>query len=305
MGKATNLVSETGAPVHKYHRRLVGLLFVAPFGLLFLFVFIIPIFYAIYMSLFQQKLIGGASFVGMINYLDVLKDTQFWDGARRVIVFTLAQVPIMLVLALILALAIDSRRMHGTNAVRVMTFLPYAVPAVVSTMMWGYMLGIRYGLFRDFNELIHTGFDPFSPKAVLVSIGVMVTWAFTGYNMLIFYSSLTAIPQDLYEAATIDGAGDLRIIWNIKLPALRNSVSVTVIFSIIGTFQLFNEPKILSSMTPGTGITSYFTPNMYAYTLAFNGSQQNYAAALAIIMAVITISIAYVVQLHGMKDTLK
>ncbi|HLT68352.1 MAG TPA: sugar ABC transporter permease, partial [Microbacterium sp.] len=147
-----------------------------------------------------------------------------------------------------------------------------------------------------------TRFDPFAPETTMASIGIMVTWGFTGYNMLIFYAALRAIPRELYEAAAIDGATEMQVVRNIKLPALRGSLTVTVIFSIIGTFQLFNEPNILSSLVSNSGITSYYTPNLYAYTLAFTGSQQGYAAALALVMAAFTIVIAYIVQIRGMKN---
>ena len=132
-----------------------------------------------------------------------------------------------------------------------------------------------------------------------------MTWEFTGYNMLIFYSSLSTIPHSLYEAASIDGASEWQIIKSIKLPELKGSLAITVIFSIIGSFQLFNEPSILQNMVPGNSITTYYTPNMYAYNLSFAGNQSNYAAALAITMAVITMAIAYAVQLNSMKEQMK
>ena len=132
----------------------------------------------------------------------------------------------------------------------------------------------------------------------------MATWIYAGYNMLIFYSSLKSVSSDLYEAAQIDGANGMKIVWYIKMPALRGSLVVTIIFSIIGSFQLFNEPQILSKMVSNSGITNYYTPNMYVYNLAFTGSQQGYAAALAIVMAVITIVIAYIVQIRGLRDTM-
>ncbi|PST45389.1 ABC transporter permease, partial [Bifidobacterium callitrichos] len=91
--------------------------------------------------------------------------------------------------------------------------------------------------------------------------GNIVTWEFTGYNMLIFYSSLSTIPHSLYEAASIDGASEWQIVKSIKLPELRGSLAITVIFSIIGSFQLFNEPSILQNMVPGNAITTYYTPN--------------------------------------------
>ncbi len=168
--------------------------------------------------------------------------------------------------------------------------------------MWGFMLGIRYGLIGSLNKAAGTSFNPFAPETTMISIGIIVTWGFTGYNMLIFYASLRAVPRETYEAAAIDGANEFQVIRYIKLPALRGSLSITIIFSIIGTFQLFNEPNILATLVSNSGITSYYTPNMYAYNLAFTGSQQGYAAALALVMAAFTIVIAYAVQIKGMKN---
>lgn len=283
-------------------RRKAGLFFIAPFSVLFLFVFIIPICYSAYISLFQDKLIGGKVFIGLANYVKLFNDPQFYDGATRVVVFTAIQVPIMLLSAIALALAIDSLKLHGIKFFRIIVFLPYAVPAIVSTLMWGFMLGIRYGLIGSLNKAAGTSFNPFAPETTMISIGVMVTWGFTGYNMLIFYAALRAVPREIYEAAAIDGANEFQVIRHIKLPALRGSLSITIIFSIIGTFQLFNEPNILATLVSNSGITSYYTPNMYAYSLAFTGSQQGYAAALALVMAAFTIVIAYAVQIRGMKN---
>ena len=117
---------------------------------------------------------------------------------------------------------------------------------------------------------------------------------------------LTGLPDGgHYEAASIDGASEWQIVKSIKLPELRGSLAITVIFSIIGSFQLFNEPSILQNMVPGNAITTYYTPNMYAYNLSFSGNQSNYAAALAIVMAVITMAIAYIVQLNSLKEQMK
>ncbi|MFF1828319.1 carbohydrate ABC transporter permease [Paenarthrobacter sp. NPDC058040] len=285
-------------------RRKAGLFFIAPFGVLFLFVFIIPICYSAYTSLFQNKLIGGKVFIGLDNYVKLFQDSQFYDGAIRVVLFTAIQVPVMLFCAIALALALDSLKLHGARFFRIVVFLPYAIPAIVSILMWGFMLGIKYGLLGSLNQATGTSFNPFAPETTMASIGIMVTWGFTGYNMLIFYAALRAVPRELYEAAAIDGATEWQIVRHIKLPALRSSLVVTVIFSIIGTFQLFNEPNILATLVSNSGITSYYTPNMYAYSLAFNGSQQGYAAALALVMAVFTIAIAYIVQIKGMKNVL-
>jgi len=282
-------------------RSLVGLGFIGPFLAVFALVFLAPIGYAIYLSLYRNRLIGGNSFVGLDNYTQALQDSQFWSALGRVALFLAVQVPIMLFLALLVALAIDSGRLYGKSFFRVTIFMPYAVPAVVATLMWGFMYGTNFGLIGNINDALGVTLpDPLSPDLVLASIGNIVTWEFVGYNMLIFYSALRVVPASLYEAAEIDGASQYRIIRAIKLPAIRGALVIATIFSVIGSFQLFNEPAILQNLAPNA-ITTYFTPNLYAYSLSFSGQQFNYSAAVAIVMAVVTMVIAYVVQLRGMR----
>ncbi|TYL52808.1 carbohydrate ABC transporter permease [Agromyces mariniharenae] len=278
-----------------------GLAFTAPFLIVFLLVFIAPVAYSAYLSLFREQLVGGNAFVGFENYLELFTDPQFWEGFGRVALFLLVQVPIMLGLALVAALAIDSARLHASGFFRIVIFLPYAVPAVVAVLMWGFIYGDNFGLAANINDWLGSDvLTPFAREWILVSIGNIVTWEFVGYNMLIFYSALRVIPTDLYEAAELDGAGPIRVVTGIKLPALRGAIVIATIFSIIGSFQLFNEPNILRTLAPNI-ITTYFTPNMYAYNLSFNGQQYNYSATVAIVMGVITAVIAYVVQLRGSR----
>jgi multiple sugar transport system permease protein len=269
---------------------------VGPFLVVFLFALVAPVVYAVYLSLYQNRLIGGNRFAGLANYRQALTDGQFWSGFGRVGLFLAIQVPVMLILALVVALALDSARLYWSPLFRLGIFLPYAVPAVVAALLWGFMYGTQFGLVGDLDRVVHASLpDPFSNALVLPAIGNVVTWEFAGYNMLIFYSALRVIPGELYEAAELDHASSWRVVWHIKLPALRPAVLVAVIFSIIGSFQLFNEPNILKLVSPDT-ISSYFTPNMYAYYLSFAGQEYNYSATIAVVMGVITMLVAYVVQ---------
>ncbi|SFW70160.1 carbohydrate ABC transporter permease [Amycolatopsis australiensis] len=279
-----------------------GWLFVAPFMLVFALTFVAPVGYAFVLSLFRdQAFFGGTVFVGADNYAQVLADPKFWEAFRRVLLFLAVQVPIMLVLALIAALAIDSARLHAAGFFRIVIFLPYAVPAVVAALMWGFIYGDHFGLAADLNHLLGTdAVRPLSQNWLLASIGNVVTWEFVGYNMLIFYSALKVIPKELFEAAAIDGAGAFRTVFSIKLPAIRGAIVIATIFSIIGSFQLFNEPNIMRNLVPNV-IGTFYTPNMYAYNLSFAGQQYNYSATVAIVMGVITAVIAYVVQLRGTR----
>jgi multiple sugar transport system permease protein len=282
-------------------RSWAGWWFIGPFMAVFALVFLAPIAYSIYLSVFRNQLIGGTAFVGLDNYARALGDAQFWSALGRVSLFLAVQVPVMLFIALVVALALDSGRLYGRSFFRISIFLPYAVPAVVATLMWGFMYGTRFGLVGNINQAFGLNLpSPLSSELVLASIGNIVTWEFIGYNMLIFYSALTVIPKSLYEAAEIDGAGQLRVITAIKLPAIRGAIVVASIFSVIGSFQLFNEPSILKSLSPNT-ISTYFTPNLYAFSLSFSGQQYNYSATVAIIMGLITMAIAYAVQVRGMR----
>jgi multiple sugar transport system permease protein len=297
-------VPQLAAPgaVKTRRRNWAGWQFVGPFMIVFALVFLAPIAYAIYLSLYRNRLIGGNAFVGLDNYQKVLHDPQFWSAFGRVALFLAVQVPIMLFLALLVALAIDSGRLYGAGFFRVTIFLPYAVPAVVAALMWGFIYGARFGLIGNLSDFLHVQLpDPLKPSLILASIGNITTWEFVGYNMLIFYSALRVVPKSLYESAEIDGAGQFRIIRAIKLPQIRGALVIATIFSVIGSFQLFNEPSILKDLAPNA-ITTYFTPNFYAYSLTFSGQEFNYSAAVAVVMAVLTMIVAYVVQLRGMRE---
>ncbi|MGQ4353557.1 carbohydrate ABC transporter permease [Streptomyces drozdowiczii] len=288
-------------PAPRDRRSWAGWAFIGPFVGVFALVFLAPIAYSVYLSLFRDRLIGGTSFVGLDNYRQALSDPVFWAATGRVSLFLCVQVPVMLGLALLVALALDSGRLYGRSFFRISVFLPYAVPAVVATLMWGFMYGTRFGLVGDINSALGVSLpDPLSPGLVLASIGNIVTWEFTGYNMLIFYSALRVVPHSLYEAAEIDGAGQFRVITAIKLPALRGALVIATIFSVIGSFQLFNEPSVLQKLAPNA-ITTDYTPNFYTYSLSFSGQQHNYSATVAIVMGLLTMVVAYVVQLRGMR----
>lgn len=302
MTSLTGIRPRTVARLPKPARRdWTGWVFVAPFMVVFALIFIAPVLYSVYLSFFRDQLVGGNAFVGVDNYVRALGDDKFWESLGRVVLFLVVQVPVMIALALVAALAIDSGRLRAPGLFRIVLFLPYAVPAVVAVMMWGFIYGERFGLAGDVNQLLgSTVLTPLVPEWILLSIGNIVTWEFVGYNMLIFYAALRTIPEDLYEAAKLDGAGQFRIITGIKLPALRPALVIGTIFSVIGSFQLFNEPNILRALVPNV-ISTHFTPNMYAFNLSFAGQQYNYAATIAIIMGVVTAVIAYVVQLHGTR----
>lgn len=286
---------KTNAMTRRQHR--AAYLFILPFFVVFLTMLVVPLVYSGYLSLFESKLIGGEQFAGLANYARAFADPDFWAGLGRVALFLVVQVPIMLGLALFFALALDSGRARGSRSIRLLIFMPYAVPAVIATLMWGYLYGPDFGPLAQIARALGWGTPDFlSPGNILGSMMNIVTWEFVGYNMIIMYAALRAIPAELFEAAEIDGAGQFRVAWSIKIPAIRPAIMLTIIFSIIGSFQLFNEPSLLNAIAPDA-ITNSFTPNYYAYNLAFINRELNYAAAIAFLLGLVIAIVSYVVQL--------
>jgi multiple sugar transport system permease protein len=284
-------------------RRQYGAAYVliAPFFLIFVAMIIVPLAYSGYLSFFKKQLIGGTNFAGFANYARALTDSLFLSGVARMAVFLVIQVPIMLALSLFFALALDSGLMRLAKFSRLAIFIPYAVPGVVATLMWGYLYGPDFGPFAQIAGALGLPPPPFfSQTGMLLSIMNMVSWAFIGYNMILLYAALRSIPGELYEAARVDGASEVRIAWSIKIPAIRPALLLTMIFSVIGTFQLFTEPQLMHNLAP-TVIGSAWTPNLYAYNVAFINQDFNYAAALAFLLGIVIVIISYVVQLSAQR----
>lgn len=276
-------------------------LLILPFFVVFIAMIIVPLVYAGYISFFRKQLIGGVSFAGLDNYVRAVQDPSFLGGVARMGLFLIIQVPIMLALSLFFALALDSGMMKLSKFIRLGIFIPYAVPGVVATLMWGYLYGPDFGPFAQIAKELGLGVPPFfSQRGMFFSIMNIVNWEFIGYNMIILYAALRSIPTELYEAARVDGASEARIAWSIKIPAVRPALMLTIIFSVIGTFQLFNEPNLMRTLAP-TVIGNAYTPNLYAYNLAFINQDSNYAAAIAFLLGIVIMILSYVVQLSNQR----
>jgi multiple sugar transport system permease protein len=274
-------------------RALTPYLFILPFGVLFILFFLVPILYAIDQSLyhFQRTGLGltGATvgFGGLSNYAAVLHDSKFYSGIGRVLLYGIVQVPVMLILALVLALLLDSTVVRFKPFFRLAFFVPYAVPGIIAALLWGYLYDPQLSpIVQGLHALTLPAPDFLGFNTVLWSIANIAIWTWTGYNMLIIFAALQAIPGDIYESARIDGCSGIRIALNIKIPLIAPALVLTGIFSIIGTLQLFAEPQVLSAIS--NYISTSFTPVLYAYNSAFAYNNYYYAAALSVLLALVT-----------------
>ncbi len=272
----------------QFKRNSIPYLFLAPFLVGFLVFMVYPLIYALNMSMYRTRLVGGTTFVGLENYGRALQDTNFWDGVRNVLLFGLVQIPVMLGLALMFALILDSAILRRKTIFRLGNFLPFAVPSVVAALMWGYLYGESFGPIAQIARAL--GLTPpafLTVSGVIPALANISTWQYTGYNMLILFAALQSIPHELYEAAAVDGASGVQIALKIRIPLIAPAVILTGIFSIIGTLQLFNEPNVLNSVAPSI-LNPHFTPNLYVYSLAFRSQQFDYSATMAFTLAFVT-----------------
>ena len=267
------------------------LFFTAPFIILFVLFYLVPIAIAIWQSLLvveREGTFGEATevFGGLTQYILVFQNEAFWTSVGRVLLFGIVQVPVMLGLALLFALLLDSPLLRGKKFFRLAFFVPYAVPGVIAAIMWGFVYSPNLSPFT----VLTGNIDFLSAELVLWAIANVVTWVFVGYNMLIIYSALLAIPTDIYEAARLDGAGQMRIAWSIKIPLVRPSLVLTAILSIIGTLQLLAEPQVFRSFS--SAVTSTYTPNMTIYATSAIPNV-SLAAAFSVVLALATFILSF------------
>lgn len=266
--------------------------FLGPFFIPFALFYVGPVVYAVVQSSQVTERVGGifggqvTKFGGLSQYGAVLSNSDFWSSMGRVVLLAAVQVPILMAMAVLLALLLDSPWVRLGRFFRLAYFLPFAVPGVVAAIMWGSLLAPSTSPFYQAGLRI----DFLGPSLVLPSIGNVAVWTYAGSNTIILLASLKAVPPQLFEAARIDGASNLRIAWAIKVPLVRPAILFTAILNMIGVLQLITEPMIFRTLT--SEVTSGYTPNMLAYNAA-SVNQYQYSAALSVTLAVITFAASF------------
>jgi multiple sugar transport system permease protein len=273
-------------------QRWKGAAFTVPFQFGFVFLYLLPIGYAVYQSLFVEQQsglgLGGATrkFVGLENYQLGLTDSAFMNSVLRVVLFACVQIPVMLFISLVLALLLDALTSRVAGRFRILLLVPYMIPGVVAAIVWINLYSPDVGPLTPLGKVFGFGWNFFAPSMVWPSIGNLLTWHGIGYNMVILYSALQGVPRDLFEAARLDGASELRIALSIKIPFVRGALVLTGMLSIIQMLQIFNEPALFRNVTPQT-VDDSFTPIMIIYNEAFNAGNYHYAATLSVLLALI------------------
>lgn len=241
-----------------------------------------PLIMSLIMSLFNWPVIGEPEFVGLSNYINMFtNDPQFYDSLVITAKFTLIFVPLKLILALLMAVII-SKAIPLATGFRIIFYLPTIVSSVAISVIFGWMLDGNYGVINYLLSLIGIDGPDWlnNPNSAMAALVIASIWT-VGALMLTFYTSLKSVPNEVYEAARIDGAGEIRQFFNITLPMISPTILFNLITSVITTLQSLDLVMLL---TGGGPLRSTYMYGLYVYNNAFERRQLGYASANAWVM---------------------
>lgn len=268
--------------------------FLVPFLSLYLLFVIGPALYALVMSFFDTSLVkaGLGSFAGFANYAEALGSNDFWTSLWHTIWFTVLTTPPLVALSLLFALLAD-RAGRGRWFFRLAFFAPYVLPSAVVTLIWIWIYTPAIGLANDW--LTRIGITPpgwlGDPTWAMVSIAAATVWWTLGFNFVLYLAGLQDIPRDLYEAASIDGAGPLQQVWRITIPLLARTTTLVTVLQVIASLKIFDQVYL---MTQGGPNFSTRPALEYIYDSSFTDFRVGYGSAASMLFFLVLLVVSAV-----------
>jgi multiple sugar transport system permease protein len=265
--------------------------FIAPALLGFLVFLLWPTLRGIYLSFTRYNLLTPPEWVGLDNYVRMVNDPIFWDSLKVTVEYVLINIGVQTVSAL--AIAVLLQRLTQSAVLRGIVLTPYLMANVVAGIVWLWILDTQLGIGNEI--LSGLGFDriPFlaDDTWAIPTIALINVWRHVGYTALLLFAGLQAIPNDMYEAAKVDGASEWRMFWRITMPLLRPVLAVVLIMTVIGSFQVFDTVAVTTLGGPAnaTNVLQY-----YIYGAAFGRFQFGYASAMSVALLVVLSAITFV-----------
>ena len=272
----------------------ITVLFLTPAILLFLVFIIFPVGDTFQLSFKSWKGIFGApkEFVGLTNYIRVLKSESFWNSMLNIVYFILGGFLVLMPISFGLALLITSN-LRGTHVMKTAFFMPVMLSTTAVALMWVYILNPQFGIFNDFLSMIGLGGLArdwlATPTMNVWSVVLVNEWMYAGYNMLIFAAGLVSIPDMMYQAAEIDGCGSLRKIWHISIPLSKESFKIFSVLCVTGCLKAFD---LVWAMTQGGPSHTSETPATLLYNEAFTFHNFGKSSAIGVILLILGISLS-------------
>lgn len=278
------MVTDVPRSMRRQQRRSAWLFIALPTALFLLFM-LIPLGMALVLSFFDYSIVGDFDFIGAANYVRAFGDPIFWIALRNTAYYTLLYVPGGLVVALGAALLLN-RDAKVSKLFRTLFYIPVVSSTVATAAIWLWLLNPQYGLINVM--LSWVGIDGpawlYSSRWAMIAIVVMSVWAGFGANMIIYLAALQGVPNELLEAARLDGAGAFRVFWNVTRPAIARTTFLILTLLLIGAFQVFDQAYVLTKGGPGN---STLTLVYYIYDRGFGRLQMGYASAISFILFLI------------------
>ncbi len=258
-------------------------LFIAPFYISFLIFGLYSTVFSFYLSFAEWKGLGPMKFIGLKNYVMLLKDKVFLQSMENGFLLFFMYVPLMTFLALVLAVILNSKRVRGFKLFRTIIFMPYVMNIAAAGFAFRLLLNQKYGIVNVFlGNVFHIPPIPWLEDmwGARVSLCLLIIWVWLGYNMVIMLAGLQTIPSELTEAAMIDGANPVQSFFHVTIPLMRPVILFSVILSLMGSFALFNEVFILT-VPVGGPTNATITPFVDIFQQAFANNRFGYASAMA------------------------
>lgn len=278
-----------------------GILFSLPYLLVFGVFLLLPLLYGGYMSLFDWDVFNSAesTFIGLENYATLLNDGDFWNALGNTVYFSALTVPAIVLTSLGLALGVN-RDIKGKGVLRAIFFSPYLLTVSVAGVVWIDMYGTQYGVINHYLGMIISNPPKWLQDSffAMPSISLTTVWWLTGFSFVVLLAARQDIPEYIYEAAKLDGAGTWRTFRDVTIPQMRYALFFVVVVNLIWSFQVFGQPYVMTDGGPGS---STETLVMYLYQAAFNQRSFGYAAAVGYVLTgiLVLVSIANYYFLGG------
>lgn len=275
-------------------RHLAAVILLAPATLGFLVFYLVPAVRGVGFSLTDSTLLKPGEFVGLANYQAMIADDVFWNAVRVTAIYVVINIGSQTVFALGLAVAMD--RLTRSTVVRALMLVPWLVPGVTAGLLWLYLLDPTIGVVNEALAgvgLPRQGFLS-SPEQSMPTIALINTWRYLGYTALLIFAGLQQIPQHLYEAAALDGAGEIKMFRSLTLPLLRPVLIMVILVTTIGSFQVFD---LIVTTTEGGPVDSTRALYVYIFAEAFERLEIGYGSAMAVSFMIV-MGIASVVSLR-------
>ena len=300
MSVTTPILARSGARSGHRRRRSdlrPALLFILPATIGFCAFYLYPVIKGFYYSFTDYRLAGSPNVIGADNYVQAVNDSRFWNALFVTLKYVVVNITSQTIVALLLAVLLQ--RLTTSLLIRGVLLLPYLVANVVIAILWFWMCNQLIGIVNIGLESLGLPAQAFfgDAKLSIITIALVNTWRYVGYTALLIFAGLQMIPREYYEAAAIDGAGEIRAFFRISLPLLRPVLALVLVVSVVGSFQIFDTVAVT---TKGGPIDATRVIYYYIIEMAFNRSHFGLASAMAVILFLILAVVAYL-QLRLMR----